>query len=148
MFLSGVARGAVVQSIFQAVEQGDTIALRALLTAHPRYANIRNETGLTPLHRASNAEMVRVLIEHGASVKARDLAGNTALHAAGLTEVAVVLIEHGASMDATNYAGQAPDETGHPEVSMVIAMMREELAVEHCAHIEFRQRADRALVMG
>lgn len=148
MFQALSARRAISQSMFQAIEQGDVLALRSFLASNRALANTRDDRGRTPLHAAPTAEVARVLIEHGGRVKAIDLQGNTPLHATGNAEVAVVLIEHGASLDATNYAGQAPDETGHADVSRLIAMLREERAVEQCAKDEFQRGTQRGLVMG
>ena len=65
----------------------------------------------TPLHRAawnnSNAEVVKILIEKGASVNALDGNKQTPLHKAAYNnsnaEVVKILIEKGASVNALDY---------------------------------------------
>ena len=65
----------------------------------------------TPLHFASNAEVARVLIEHGAEFEALDWSGRTPLHWAaqfGLVDVADLLIQSGAEVDRQENDGSTP----------------------------------------
>ncbi len=77
----------------------------------------------TPLHFASNAEVGRVLIEHGAEVEALDWSGRTPLHWAaqvGLVDVADLLIQGGADVDRQEQDGSTPlhwaAQEGHHEI--------------------------------
>lgn len=64
------------------------------------------QAGLTPLHVAAflgSAELVRVLLEHGASVEQATMRGETPLHLGARScrpEVAELLLKHGAAVDA------------------------------------------------
>jgi ankyrin repeat protein len=74
-----------------------------------------DEQRQTPASRAErarhNAEIARLLIEHGAVVDARDKQGQTPLHAAardGLVAVATVLVSKGADVNARDHYGRTP----------------------------------------
>ncbi len=84
----------------------------AVLLEHGVPANARNAGGFTPLLSGTagqaDAELVRLLLEHGAWVDDRDLEGTTALHNAawrGNLDVVRYLIEQGASIDALMNGG-------------------------------------------
>ena len=77
----------------------------------------------TPLQFASNAEVARVLIDHGAEIEALDWSGRTPLHWAaqfGLVDVADLLIQNGAGVDPQENDGSTPlhwaAREGHHEV--------------------------------
>lgn len=91
-------------AILEAVNQGKTQCVRLLLAAgaDPNRSYDSN-TGIIPLlvlaGDKGNAEIVRLLVEHGADVTAVDGEGMTALQRAGIhrhKEVEAVLIEFGA----------------------------------------------------
>ena len=71
-----------------------------------RFLDATNKDGSTPLLLACYAghvDVVRCLLQHGASVHTTNLAGWTPLHGAasgGHLEVARVLIDHGANIHA------------------------------------------------
>jgi hypothetical protein len=61
--------------LFAAVRARSEIAVRAILTDHPEYANARDTDGATPLHYAAEAgdrAIVNALIDAGAEINARD----------------------------------------------------------------------------
>ena len=72
------------------------------------------DSGRSPLHAAAKygvAEVVHVLLEHGASNGAKDEEGRTPLHDAaerGRVEVVRVLLEHGANVGAEDENGRNP----------------------------------------
>lgn len=61
----------------------------------------------TPLLLANGLDMVKLLVESGADVKAYDSSGYTRLHSAGLEE-AKYLLEHGADIEAATVSGRTP----------------------------------------
>ena len=71
-------------------------------------ANLRNKNDQTPLHNASNCNIVRELIKHGASINAKDDDGNTPLHIAsehGYIPELKELLRHKASLKIRNNEG-------------------------------------------
>ena len=71
----------------------------------------RSNNGETVLHRAANAAMARLLLEHGAQLDVRTLDGATALHTAVSrddAELVRVLIELGSDSDAKRASGSTP----------------------------------------
>jgi len=79
--------------------------------------NLRDEEGLTPLHRALmhnnpySAEVVDLLLSRGADPNVRGRDGNTPLHLAAefnRVQAAALLLKHGADPNAVNARGEAP----------------------------------------
>jgi uncharacterized protein len=74
----------------------------------------RNKEKVMPLHSAlaaQQADIVRLLIDHGADVKACQTAGITPLHqaaAGGLLDMARLLLSHGADIKARMEDGKMP----------------------------------------
>lgn len=102
-------------SLNNLVERGDLAAVRAILKTNPKNvtslsAEIQGSlnSGLRTAAKQGNAEIVKLLIEHGADVKSKDSSGNTALHEAAGREVVKVLIAHGAKWDVVNDHRQTP----------------------------------------
>jgi len=79
--------------------------------------NLRDEEGLTPLHRALihnnpyNAEVVDLLLSRGADPNVRGRDGNAPLHLAAefnRVQTAALLLKHGADPNAVNARGETP----------------------------------------
>lgn len=67
--------------------------------------------GRTPLFFATEAKMVELLLQHGASATARDASGNQPLHvivAKGTVAATRALVEHGVEVNSLNGIGQTP----------------------------------------
>lgn len=112
LIVRGASIDAINGSLRLAVEEGHADIVRLLLE-HGAGDNrtpggLRN--ALTPLLFGSpRAEVMELLIGHGADVNARGREGNTPLHDAashGSTEAVRVLLEHGADPNVTNDSRQ------------------------------------------
>jgi ankyrin repeat protein len=92
------------------------VAVLELLLPLYRDVNVKDDRGITALHRAAgpgHIDAVRALLAAGANPNASDSRGETALHFAceeQRVEVAALLIENGASLRAKNNEGQIPLE--------------------------------------
>jgi len=105
--------------------------LRFLVTEYPEDVNARSQDdNSTPLHRASGngrAEVVRILLEHGADPIAQNKRGWAPLHRAsdrGHVEVVRLLIGFGAGASARDDQGWTPlhwaSDRGHADVACVL----------------------------
>jgi len=105
--------------------------LRFLVTEYPEDVNARSQDdNSTPLHRASGngrAEVVRILLEHGADPIAQSKRGWAPLHRAsdrGHVEVVRLLIGFGAGVSARDDQGWTPlhwaSDRGHADVACVL----------------------------
>ncbi len=89
--------------IWEAVKYGGLDRVRTLLRENPECMNARDDEGRTPLHypyidTQHGAEMIELLIEHGADVNARDNEGRTPADQMlrnGRRDLAEVLRVHG-----------------------------------------------------
>ena len=106
-------------------------ALEFLVTEYPEDVNARSQDdNSTPLHRAAGngrAEVVRILLEHGADPIAQNKRGWAPLHRAsdrGHVEVVSLLIGYGAGVSARDKQGWTPlhwaADRGHVEVAGVL----------------------------
>lgn len=106
-------------ALFQAIRDGDTAAVRKLLTGGADLRS-RNETGDTPLIAAAwqaDAEMLKLLIKAGADVNAKNIAGVTPLIYGAVNETIVrELLENGADPNSASLVGSTP---------LMVAAMRE-----------------------
>ena len=96
-------------------------------------AKVQDKHQLTPLHLASLygwVEMVRVLLDRGATVNLEDNLGRTPLHMASLARdapvcMAQLLLEHGADVNAqdNNYATPLDFASHHgtPEIASLLS---------------------------
>ncbi len=93
--------------------------------------NVRNKSGATPLHTAAlggDAEVVKLLLDHGAEINARDQeSGATPLSYAaslGRAEVVDLLLTRGADATLKNTRGQTPldlaEQNDQKEISELI----------------------------
>ena len=113
-------------NVFVLIMSGDSKKLEYLIDKDPALINISDRWQSTPLHWAARLEdndIVKTLIDAGASVRARDMYGNTPLHCAAESwnevlhprwnrdkerqlvsseSIVVLLIESGADINAVN----------------------------------------------
>ena len=101
-------------SLHEAVEEGDTFAVRCFILRLADVNEKESVSGWTPLYRAatsSHTELAELLIRNGADVNAKDEEGETPLHEVakcGYTEVAELLIDKGADVNARDNDGWTP----------------------------------------
>jgi|GEM_PF-3425334 len=91
---------------FKAVEAGNIPETKRLLIEHPTIIDIRDRKNCdTALHIAArkfNEEMVKLLVEHGASIDLKNEYDDTPLgDARGHLTISKFLIEHGSSLELT-----------------------------------------------
>jgi ankyrin repeat protein len=89
-------------------ERGTVWAARILLESRAK-VDVRDEYEANPLHRAENAEIAELLLEHDADPDSIDRDGNTPLHRAvgsGRAEVCDALLGRGASVVLANREGR------------------------------------------
>lgn len=115
--------------IYYAIIRGWTEVARKLLQLNSGISNQIDRKGLSPLHYASRMgtfEIVKLLVEHGASVSCIDDEGNSPLHSALMfhkAEIAVFLVSRGADKNLPNKFGVRPlDYLGSEHYQMFRAM--------------------------
>ncbi|MEI6519773.1 MAG: ankyrin repeat domain-containing protein [bacterium] len=88
---------------------------------------------LTPLHSASNIDIVRLLIASNANVNAADNGGNTPLHSAvrnGRMDIMKLLIDANANVNLANIDGETPVyEASTPELAAMLLNAKANLNV-------------------
>ena len=100
-------------SIHDAASAGNIEAVQQHLAAGTD-VNAKDNRGRTPLYRATNKEIAKLLIASGADVNAKDVAGGTPLHAAiglGHKETVELLIAKGADVNAKVVSGPLQGST-------------------------------------
>src|SRR5437762_5259476 len=106
--LAAIASPAPAQALTQAINQGDTAAVKKVLDADPKLVRERDANGATPLHvasRGNNLEVVQLLLAAGADVNARGDDDRTPLHDAAANSdprIAELLIAKGADVHAAS----------------------------------------------
>lgn len=70
--------------------------------------NVVDAQGKTLLHHVRNKEIAKLLVEHGADVKAMDKQGRTPLHTVETDQIAEILIRQGADVKARDQAEFTP----------------------------------------
>jgi ankyrin repeat protein len=116
--------------IHKAIQDGDTAKVKALLEKNPELVNTANEVGMTPLLMATmrnKMELIKLLVNRGADVRAKNSIGFTALDAAvysGNKEAVELLITKGADMNTKSKLGTTPllfsVTRGHKEVLEIL----------------------------
>ncbi|MCD4783556.1 MAG: ankyrin repeat domain-containing protein [Candidatus Eremiobacteraeota bacterium] len=103
------------RAILEASGFGNFDAVRNLISADPKLADVKNIYGLTPLHRAAlfgRTKVVKILVGKGADINAKDqLYGDTPLHKAvwnGHIETVKFLVSKGAKVNAKDKKGRTP----------------------------------------
>lgn len=98
--------------IFDAIERGDSLAVRILLAAQPEVLNTRGQDGLTPLNKAAykgQLTIVRDLLALGADWRIGDNEASQPIHnaaAAGQTGAIELLLDKGADINAQDNNGE------------------------------------------
>ncbi|MDH4156472.1 MAG: ankyrin repeat domain-containing protein [candidate division Zixibacteria bacterium] len=101
-------------TIHEAIDQGDSAAVAAMLDTNPALLDDRLPNGRTPLHTAAyggKLNIVALLLSRGANTDDTTNAGSLPLQGAalaGYTEVVGLLVEKGAKVNHTNQAGYSP----------------------------------------
>lgn len=112
------------KNVINTIKQIRPNALKELSNQPNRY----NET---PLHWATDSDVIDTLILSGANVNAQNNRGITPLHWAATPEIATVLIRNGANVNATNDRGATPLHwTEDPEIAQIL--------IENCADTNAR----------
>lgn len=115
MFLA-VAACASLQAvtIHEAIDQGDSVAVAAMLDANPALLTELAPSTRTPLHTAAytgKLNIVQLLISRGADVNATTSTGSTPMHGATLYNheaVIRLLVAKGGNINAVNQGGYTP----------------------------------------
>jgi len=101
-------------TIHEAIDQGNSAAVAAMLDTNPALLGDRLPNGRTPLHTAAyggKLNIVKLLLSCGADVNATTSTGSTPLHGGALYDheaVVRLLVEKGANVKAANQATYTP----------------------------------------
>ncbi len=98
-------------ALFEAARQGLARVVETLVARGAR-VDVRDQRGVTPLHRARDKQAIAVLVRAGAAVDARDQAGSTPLHwqaaTPGALDAVRALIDAGANPSLADAMGRTP----------------------------------------
>ncbi|MCZ2808354.1 MAG: ankyrin repeat domain-containing protein [Candidatus Bathyarchaeota archaeon] len=131
-FKRGKTSHELTKAMITATQTGDVEQVKKLIKKNPRLVNTHqnDKEGFTPLRMATingHAEVVRVLLAHGANVNARDEKGATPLFWAanrGNAEVMELLLDKGAEIEAQTQEEFTPltmaASNGHIKVVRVL----------------------------
>lgn len=103
----------IYKELFTAVHKGDIEKVRDIFTLSCVDVRTREIWVECPfLHCADTADMIKLILSHGADINAKDINGLTPLHSAittfkGVSVIRELLI-HGANVNATDYEGNTP----------------------------------------
>ena len=101
-------------TIHEAIDQGDSAAVAAMLDTNPALLGDRLPNGRTPLHTAAyggKLNMVALLLSRGANTDDTTNGGSVPLQGAavaGYEEVVRLLVEKGAKVNHVNHTGYTP----------------------------------------
>ncbi|KAM9038549.1 protein phosphatase 1 regulatory subunit 12C isoform 2-T2 [Sarcophilus harrisii] len=131
---------------------GDLEEARAMVRGGPGpgLLDSTNADGISALHQAcidENLEVVRFLVEEGASVNQADNEGWTPLHVAascGYLDIAQYLLSHGANIAAVNSDGDLPLDLA--EADAMESLLRAEIA-RRGVDVEAAKRAEEELLL-
>ncbi|XP_074076110.1 protein phosphatase 1 regulatory subunit 12C isoform X2 [Macrotis lagotis] len=131
---------------------GDLEEARAMVRGGPGPALLdsTNADGISALHQAcidENLEVVRFLVEEGASVNQADNEGWTPLHVAascGYLDIAQYLLSHGANIAAVNSDGDLPLDLA--EADAMESLLKAEIA-RRGVDVEAAKRAEEELLL-
>ncbi|XP_056652589.1 protein phosphatase 1 regulatory subunit 12C isoform X2 [Monodelphis domestica] len=131
---------------------GDLEEARAMVRGGPGpgLLDSTNADGISALHQAcidENPEVVRFLVEEGASVNQADNEGWTPLHVAascGYLDIAQYLLSHGADIAAVNSDGDLPLDLA--EADAMESLLRAEVA-RRGVDVEAAKRAEEELLL-
>lgn len=128
-----------MNKLIDAVEKNDLGKVKKFLTQRANI-NRRDKRGDTLFFYAKSAEMVQLLVEHGASVNILSSDGYSPLHFAQSVEVAEALVLAGANINALDREGMTPLHFGltngaAPEVSIYLARAGTDVSlIDHFDH--------------
>ncbi|XP_078002163.1 protein phosphatase 1 regulatory subunit 12C isoform X2 [Phascolarctos cinereus] len=131
---------------------GDLEEARAMVRGGPGpgLLDSTNADGISALHQAcidENLEVVRFLVEEGASVNQADNEGWTPLHVAascGYLDIAQYLLSHGANIAAVNSDGDLPLDLA--EADAMESLLRAEIA-RRGVDVQAAKRAEEELLL-
>lgn len=149
------------------VNHGHPDQVKLLLAAGAPVDALTENSGVTPLYIATvstaggeelKSEIIRLLLEHGASPNIAASDGRTPLHNVcnrGLQELAMLLLENGAEIDARTESGYTPlmtAATNNVSVEFLIALVKKGASLnavqdEGKSALELANRATRVLLM-
>jgi len=101
-------------TIHEAIDQGDSVAVAAMLDTNPALIDDRLPNGRSPLHTAAyggKLNIVELLLNRGADANAATGSGSTPLHGstlAGYEAIVRLLVENGADINIANRGGYTP----------------------------------------
>ena len=123
-------KGGYRKSPLLAAFMKDDIDTASSLLQRGADANSLDQSGLSPLHRASQGgrvEIVKLLLEHGADANIQSTSGGTPLSRASRAgEIAIsrLLLQHGANVDTQNETGHSPlhraAQRGHLDLARLL----------------------------
>ena len=109
-----------LMTLAMAVSAGDTETVKEMLAAGLDANSLVDDSGITFLMQAANAEIAKLLLAAGADAGKADTRGWTALHHAATREadaaMVTMLIRAGASVNQLNNDGETPLRAGWPIV--------------------------------
>ena len=103
-------KGRANDDLLASVCDGDTVRLKEAL-ARGADVNVHTQRGYTPLMIAVMHEdlaLVKILLEHGADIKATDMFGNSVAALSQDKEMLQLIVENGADINKPNSEGKSP----------------------------------------